>query len=431
MSRECSKPDIEGLKKFASRVLTKDRGATPFFSGRLQEIEDIELSIEGVMERHRNGRQLPASDETWLFQGPPGVGKSALLARLVERWNSKENETPPVSLLIPAELIYNQAHLVAEIAEAVAIANNDAETADKLRQIVSVGPAAFSGIGGKFFKAGAQSSGKNPITTNPRELTWKTLTTLFPLKIWKRPVVLMLDEVQSLRNQEASSELLNLHQGIHGLPIVPIFAGLLDSYDVLRKHDISRMSHRRRITLGALEQSEAEDAVKKMLDTFRVEGSNQSAWTERIAKECSGWPQHLQTGLQALAKILVGNEGKLGPIEGEFANAVSALSATYRNEYYEDRLDDDLAGCIGLLCFVLDSARPPGKSLMELKRNIAARADNNGASEHQLPDGFNAAMLLDRMIKRGFLQLSKTGRRYICPIPSLTDYVFELVDDWF
>ena len=87
--------------------------------------------------------------------------------------------------------------------------------------------------------------------------------------------------------------------------------------------------------------------------------------------------------------------------------------------------------CIGLLGFILDSARPPGKSLMELKRNIAARADNDGASEHQLPDGFDAAMLLDRMIKRGFLQLSKTGRRYICPIPSLTDYVFELVDDWF
>ena len=48
---ENSKPDIAGPKKFSSRILTKDRGSTPFFSGRHQIIEDIELSIEGVMER--------------------------------------------------------------------------------------------------------------------------------------------------------------------------------------------------------------------------------------------------------------------------------------------------------------------------------------------------------------------------------------------
>ena len=314
MSRECSRPDIEGLKKFASRVLTKDRGATPFFSGRHQEIEDIELSIEGVMERHRNGRQLPASDETWLFQGPPGVGKSALLAQLVERWNSKENETTPVSLLIPAELMYNQAHLVAEIAEAVAIANNDAETVDKLRQIVSVGYAASSGIGGEFFKASAQSSGKKHITTNPHELTWKTLTTLFPLEMWRRPVVLMLDEVQSLRKSGSIIGIIEFASRDSWFADHSYFRWFVG---FLRRASqgmiFSRMSHRRRITLGALEQSEAEDAVKKMLDTFRVEGSNQSAWTTRIAKECSGWPQHLQTGLQALAKILVGNEGKTRP----------------------------------------------------------------------------------------------------------------------
>ena len=239
----------------------------------------------------------------------------------------------------------------------------------------------------------------------------------------------MLDEVQSLKNLEGQSEISNLHQGIHGLPIIPIFAGLSDSYDALRKHHISRMSHRRRVTLGVLEQSEAEDSVKRMLDAFRVDGSNRCDWARRIAGECSGWPQHLQTSLQALAKVLTANNGILGPTNGDFARSVSEISATYRNEYYEDRLDDDLAGCVGLLHIVLESARPPGKTLVELKSAILVRAKDGKDCKYQLPENLDASGLLNRMIMRGFLQRSGNGHRYFCPIPSLTGYIGELTQD--
>ena len=430
MGCENSKPDISGLKKFSSRILTKDRGSTPFFSGRHQVIEDIELSIEGVMERYRNGIRMPAADETWLFEGPPGVGKSALLARLDERWSSEASEANPISLPIRVDLIHNQANLVSEIADAIAIVNSDADASDKLRQIVSMDHSLATSVGGEFpIKATAQSSEENPATANPRELTWKTLATLFPPEKWKRPVVLMLDEVQSLKDLEGQSEISNLHQGIHGLPIIPIFAGLSDSYDALRKHHISRMSHRRRVTLGALEQSEAEDSVKRMLDAFRVDGSNRCDWARRIAGECSGWPQHLQTSLQALAKVLTANNGILGPTDGDFARSVSEISATYRNEYYKDRLDDDLAGCVDLLHIVLESARPPGKTLVELKSAILVRAKDGEDCKYQLPENLDASGLLNRMIMRGFLQRSGNGHRYFCPIPSLTGYIGELTQD--
>ena len=430
MGCENSKPDIAELENFSSRILTKDRGSTPFFSGRHQEIEDIELSIEGVMERHRNGIRMPAADETWLFQGPPGVGKSALLARLDERWGSEPSESAPITLPIRVDLICNQTKLVAKIAGAIAIANNDSEASDKLRQIVSMDHSIATSVGDEFLiKAAAQSSDGKSITKKPRELTWETLANLFPPEKWKRPVVLMLDEVQSMRDLEGQSEVSNLHQGIHGLPIIPIFAGLLDSYDALRKHHISRMSSRRRVTLGALEQSEAENSVKRMLDAFRVDGSNRCDWTRRIARECSGWPQHLHTNLQALAKVLAANNGMLGPTDGDFARSVSEISATYRNEYYEDRLDDDLVGCVGLLHIVLESARPPGKTLAELKRTISIRAEDSEDCKYQLPENLDASGLLNRMIMRGFLQRSGNGRRYFCPIPSLTGYIGELAQD--
>ncbi len=420
MVREESKPDIDGLKIFASPILTKDRGWSPFFSGRHQEIENVELGVEGVMTRFQSGERMPASDETWLFQGPPGVGKSALLAKLEERWNVKKGEAAPIAVPIRADHVFSQANLVAKIADALAIANNDAEASDKLERIVSIDH-------GSTISAGAEFSEGQSVVRNSRELTWETLITLFPRKNWRRPVVLLLDEAQSLSRWEGPSEISKLHQGIHSLPIIPIFAGLSDSFEVLRDHDISRMARRRRVTLWALEQSEAEEAVKSMLDAFRVGGSNHEDWMYRIAEESGGWPQHLQTGMQALAKVVAENHGMLGPLEGDFADAVSEISVRYRNESYEGRFDDDLAGCFGLLHAVLDAARPPGKSLATLKGIISSHANDSKEDEYQLPEMLDASMLLNRMIKRGFLQLSMPGRRYICPIPSLTDYINGLV----
>ena len=420
MCYEENKPDIGGLKKFASRILTKDRGGSPFFSGRHQEIEDVELGIKGVMTRLQSGERMPASDETWLFQGPPGVGKSALLAKLEGRWNVKENDAAPIAVPIRADHIFSQANLVAKIVGALAIANYDAEASDKLGQIVSIDH-------GSTISAGAEFSEEQSVVRNSRELTWEALASHFPRRNWKRPVVLLLDEVQSLSRWEGPSEISNLHQGIHSLPIIPIFAGLSDSFEVLRNHDISRMAHRRRVTLWALEQREAEEAVKSMLDAFGVESSNHDDWIHRIAEESGGWPQHLQTGMQALAKVVAENHGMLGPAEGDFADAVSEISARYRNESYEGRFDDDLAGCFGLLHVVLDAARPPGKSLATLKGIISSHANDSKEDEYQLPEMLDASMLLNRMIKRGFLQLSMPGRRYICPIPSLTDYINGLV----
>ena len=391
MVREESKPDIDGLKIFASPILTKDRGWSPFFSGRHQEIENVELGVEGVMTRFQSGERMPASDETWLFQGPPGGGKSALLAKLEERWNVKKGDAAPIAVPIRADHVFSQANLVAKIADALAISNNDSEASDKLEQIVSIDH-------GSTISAGTEFSEGQSVVRNSRELTWETLTTLLPRKNWKRPVVLLLDEAHSLSRWKGPSEISNLHQGIHSLPIIPIFAGLSDSFEVLRDHDISRMAHRRRVTLWTLEQSEAEEAVKSMLDAFRVGGSNHEDWIHRIAEESGGWPQHLQTGMQALAKAVAENHGMFGPLEGDFADAVSEISARYRNESYEGRFDDDLAGCFGLLHAVLDANRPPGKSLATLKGIISSHANDSKEDEYQLPEMLDASMFLNRML---------------------------------
>ena len=427
MEKENRNPDIEKLTRFSSPILTKDRGRSPFFSGRVHEIEDVELSVQGVMERLQDGKPRPAADETWLFQGSPGAGKSALLEKLEEKWNAQDKEGTPIALPVRADLVFNQANLIAKIADAVAMANNDTDAADKLRQIVSIDRSSATDIGGEFvIRASTWISEAKSVVTNPRELTWETLARIFPRENWSRPIVLLLDEAQSLHHWEGPSEILNLHQGSHGLPIIPIYAGLSDSFEALRKHEISRMAQQRRVTLGALEQREAEAAVLSMLDAFRVGGDNHDAWARKVAGDCCGWPQHLQTGLQALATAVVGNDGMLGPTEGSFADTVLEMSEKNRNDYYEERLDDDLAGCIGLLHIALDAACPPGKTLAELKHIIANHAHDNIEYKYQLPKKMDIPSFLNRMIKRGFLQQTKSGRRFICPIPSMTDYIGKL-----
>lgn len=420
-------PKLEELKEFASPILNKDRGGTRFFSGRVQEIEDVELSLNGVMKRHIQGDPLPASDETWLFQGAPGAGKSALLRRLAERWDARQDEGAPIALTIRADLVINQSNLVAIIADAIATANNDVESSNRLRQIGAIGRSSSTGIGGELAtRANTQINEGKSVAADPRELNWESLKNLFLKQNRKRPVVLMLDEVQGLSHWSGALEISNLHQGIHGLPIVPVFAGLSHSFDVLRRHDISRMARRRRVTLGALEQTEARKVVTMMLDAFCIEGSSHNDWARRIALESCGWPQHLHVGLQALAKSVVSNDGMLGSTEGDFANSVSGLFAKYRKEYYRNRLDDDLENCVDLIYVILNEARSPGKTLGELRSIISVQTREDSGRKFQLPKQFDVSTLLDRMIKRGFLQLTDADYRYICPIPSLTDYIGEL-----
>ena len=70
---------------------------------------------------------------------------------------------------------------------------------------------------------------------------------------WKRPLALMIDEVQNLERREFRL-LEEYHLGTHGCPIVPIFAGLGNSREVLRGNGFSRMTGSSMHSLGYLEQ---------------------------------------------------------------------------------------------------------------------------------------------------------------------------------
>ena len=243
----------------------------------------------------------------------------------------------------------------------------------------------------------------------------------------RRTIVLVLDEVQVLESFDANatrSVITGLHTGSHGGPILPVFAGLAHSHSVLQDCGISRFSRGHDRTLAALSLDEAAETVQMMLAGCRVRGNLETKrqWAQTLANESCGWPQHLHVAMQALASELLAasTPGQLEGVDSGFGVAVLRESALARDEYYERRIDEPLAGARQL---VAETFRRIGDGATrdEVLGHIRAAA-RPGRGPHALPRGHDETMLLDRMIRRGLLQLTRT-KMLACPIPSLRDYI--------
>ena len=87
-------PDIESLEIFA---FSSDRATPPRFVGRTDELKVFQLTLNGLWKMWREakpGEQVPWMGETFLFQGAPGAGKTAMLGRL----GLAQANTPEVDL---------------------------------------------------------------------------------------------------------------------------------------------------------------------------------------------------------------------------------------------------------------------------------------------------------------------------------------------
>ena len=69
-----------------------------------------------------------------------------------------------------------------------------------------------------------------------------------------------MDEIQNIE-PEAKALLSRLHLGNHGLPIIPIYAGLGNSLNMLMNHGVSRPVSDYIHSVGALANDEAQECV--------------------------------------------------------------------------------------------------------------------------------------------------------------------------
>ena len=417
-----TEPDFDGLKHFAGLT---DREDTPFFGGRTDEIATVERALKRIQKRTQEVHWHPAGGETVLFQGAPGAGKSALLYHLAKVWRSSERNTPVVVNTALTHYV-DERRLALHIAEAV-----DPAIAASFRHSDTAHSSLRADVGGCMPGAITESGSAElglQAENAPLELSLSALKET--LLDSKRPVVLILDEAQGLECFDAETVLpviSQLHKGSHGGPILTVFAGLAYSSGVLGERGIARFSQGHEVTLSALASEEATEIVLRMLAEFRVRGDKElkNQWAHTLTNESCGWPQHLHVAMQTLAVQLLAasTPGNLEPIDSHFGSAVLKASAQAREQYYERRIDDELAVALDL---VAETLRQIGSGAFRANvlthiREIA----QPGHGTKSLPKGHDANMFLDRMIRRGVLQHAP-GHKLVCPIPALQNYIERL-----
>ena len=407
-------PDLEGLRAF---VREGDRNRARFFVGREAQIRDIEQVCADAFAGFRAGR--PLAGTTRLIQGAPGAGKTALLSHMDDVFSSAREpgglwsrlfgrapnrSTQPMTLLIERTALANPADAALRIAECL-----DSGRAQQLRQTLgrSVGANVGAAIGAT-------------VATAPSPPSFAELRRLFPPQDWKRPLCLMVDEVQNLESDEAGT-LENLHLATAGLPIVPVLAGLANARDVLARRGISRLNEDGVHTLGRLETGEPAEAVQRMLNAYGVEtaGVDTERWAARLEEHSDGWPQHLQNAMRSLAEVLFEANGVLASVDEA---TVSARSLERRIRAYRARRSPRMQEAVFLLARVMAAVPDTGLRLNEAVGVIGSRAGQGCG--WSLPEGMSPRDFLDHLVHRGALQ-SGEDDRLVCPIPSFRHFLME------
>jgi len=370
-----------------------DRGRARFFHGRKRELDGLREVRQHAL-RSRGGT-------IFLVQGAPGAGKTALLhecGRHAERDGWRVAAIRNNALYDPAAL-----------AEQLGIPYAEREVTERGRA-----------IGGRLrgFIAGGSVKRTKRQTSQHRG---PSVIQILEGAAGSSGLLLMLDEAQTL-DAEADGphkavlmqHLTAIHNGDVGAPVVLLAAGLGISKGVFSRLGVSRFIGRGVIHLGPL-APEAERAVIRdwLVDAAgkRGEPRHLTLWTDAIAAECYGWPQHIAFYTAAAAHWLNNSNGML---TARVPAEVLAAGREGRVEYYEGRVEGiKREDRVALANMLVTSERG---AALERSKVLAA------FSEHQGPTV--ASVTFQHALHKGVVVERRDGR-FALPIPSMHDWLLQ------
>ncbi len=361
-----------------------DRGATPYFHGRKQILANFDKLVKDSMDTQ--------TGSTFLIQGAPGVGKTALLDVLSKRakgrgWEIAEIDPP--ALWDPEELAYYLGK-------------------GTRAQITSM-----SGQVG--VDAVVKAEGKLDVAVQRHRP--KTLKILAD---GKRPLLLILDEAQTLgtTNKPPSQELAgvatnvlnSIHNGRLKRPVILLAAGLGTTIEAFGALGISRFAEGYVAELGALSK-ESERAV--IQDWLVKEGGTKgdpAPWINAIVQETQGWPRHVHSYAKHAAEHLKEKGGLMTP---QGLKIFMELGEEGRKQYYKQRVSTFYGD--QLQCLVNSISNTPfGEPTprLEIVSSLAQTYGNDQAED-----------LLKDFIEKGILE--KSGKGLSISIPSMHTWLKE------
>ena len=354
-----------------------DRGRAKYFHGREKILADFRDALWRA--KHRDG------GTTFLIQGAPGAGKTALLYKCEQLAEKRKWE-------------------VVDISSAALWDPNELHRALESK---------------KNFKFEGGSAGINIPGVGRAEVTGKVLphTVKSLLQEGNDPLLLTLDEAQILgMKDEFPAEQVNtvrhvlqsIHNGNLNRPVILIAAGLGPTTEAFRRLGISRFARRTRVELGALGK-EAERAV--LHDWLTKEGKatgDAAAWIDAIAQETHGWPQHILSYVDPALDQLHADKGVM---TAEGLATVLEAGRALRTAYYKQRAEG----------FSIRQRRSFAKLFANVAYGGGLEFEDIMLSLAQDHGTEKAEKIFRRAEEKGVI-VEKDGL-YVVPIPSMHDWL--------
>ncbi len=405
----------EAFAKMRDRAPLTGAGS-PFFSRREVEINQFRESAGQLAKGFR-------ANNTLVFEGPPGCGKTALLDQITADVNAYPADRCGrdwLPVCMNGSRAMDPAAVMASVDEAIALRlakyaaaeepNNNALT--RLQEFLGIsdtsverGKQTVAAVLGRGIRIGGfQVGAKNERV--PRDIEDAIAMRGPKWDGWN--IVLLIDEAQQIHNlgPEKTSTLSSIHQGMLEPPILFAAFGLVGTQTALTKVGVPRPSADKKFALGKVADDDVTKACERAMRRFKPTHSAQL--TQAITKRSCGWPQHVASYLIAVAE---------NPKQG--VQAVLSKGDLRRDSYYGDRLESLIAEA------------PEFGEFAELTANLL-RGDNRPMTEYELKqavvdkfgtDDTKANQFLWAAKHAGIIRPTRDRRAVEAAIPSFLTYL--------
>ncbi len=401
---------VEQLKRDALNAFIDlgDRAQTPIFVGRDEIMSEI-LRLARRIHQHdpQTSKEWPAQGKMRLIQGAPGIGKTALLNSLRAHCRTAvdrpRNQPFILPVMIPEARDLSRDYMVTCIRAAIEAMNRDSpkslgrgivqkfvRLARRIQGAQVTGPAGI-GVGVSL------NSSATPIVPPPNCV-----------------ILLMIDEVQTVPGA-AGALLQYLEGGSQGLPVLPVLAGLSNSWKTLQDVALSRLSSDAIIQPGALNPNEVQQALDNFVSHFGITTTarTQDLWAGALWQWSRGWPKHMQNVLNIMGRHLLPAQGNLNALSPP---DIQAHVITTRHAYYRQRLGPwtGHASQVGQVMARLGRDPVPEEQVETILR----------ATGFVTEPGPKRSATMTTMLRLGLLDEVQAGSgHFACPIPSLRSFV--------
>ncbi len=377
-SKPCTQtPDVG---KSSPPPTGRDRGPAAFFHGRKAIISSFETTLSDTIALN--------AGTTFLIQGAPGAGKTALLDKLRLAAEDQKWKTAEIG---PAALWD-----VKSLRESIPDRN------------------ILKRLSGKV-NAGLPEGGSIEISMKDSVETIKKV-----LRSGRKPLLLILDEAQHLGIEGVvpnemrgvvTGVLDEIHNGKLGRPVVLLAAGLGTTESAFDSLGISRFVGDCIVGLGPLDRESERAAIRDWIVKEGAAKGNPDPWIDAIAKETHGWPQHIISYVKPAVRYLKSNHRQM---TDDGLRIVLEKGSEFRLQYYRQRARGiPMEQRQSIAKAIVDIPLGETKTYKEIMGVLMQEYDEQFADN-----------LFNKALKKGIIDERDDGD-YGIPIPSMQTWLIE------